>query len=116
MAVSPPVQGPEGNLASSGIERRSTETGETNMLRKTLMALAATAALATGTVAATSAAEAKVVIKVHGHHGHHGGYFYGGPYYGGPYYGGYYGGGCVVKPKLVHTPWGPVWKNKTFCY
>ncbi|MCW1841856.1 sulfur globule protein precursor [Prosthecomicrobium hirschii] len=89
------------------------------MMRKTMMALAATAALATGTVAATSAAEAKVVIKVQGgHHGHHfyGGPYYGGPYYGGPYYGGYYGGGCVVKPKLVHTPWGPVWKNKTFCY
>jgi hypothetical protein len=86
------------------------------MLRKTLMALAATAALATGTIAATSAAEAKVVIKVGGG-GYYGGGYYGGYY--GPAYGGYYGGyggGCVSKPKLVYTPWGPVWKTKTFCY
>lgn len=82
------------------------------ILRKTLLALVATATIAGGTVATTASAQA-------GHKHHHGGvvvkfghnHHYG--QWGGGYGGGY--GGCFYKPKLIHTPWGPVWKNKLVC-
>jgi hypothetical protein len=92
-------------------------TGETNMFRKTILAVAATTAIGAAALLPTTASAAWSHGGWHGpsHHWRGGSGFsisFGAPAYA-PYYA--YAPRCYVVRRVVRTQWGPRWRPVRVC-